>query len=246
MTSDEPNQTDAMETATRPPNDGFNASTPRFGPPGPGGKGAVEYVLGNVWVRAAAYVAIGILVLLLLWNTRHAYTFAITVALVGYLLAYILNPIVTMLTRLRMGRGLAVGIVYFLLVIVVIVGSFLLAQVIGQLGEFLRLIPSALEGLTPLVTGVVDAAHQLGLPAWGGALGAMFGWHFVDGPVRTFEDAQRVDSEFFARFYRACLERGVFLPASPYEAMFLSTAHTDADIDQTIERLTEAMQEARQ
>src|SRR5690554_3528293 len=104
-----------METATRPPNDGFNASTPRFGPPGPGGKGAVEYVLGNVWVRAAAYVAIGILVLLLLWNTRHAYTFAITVALVGYLLAYILNPIVTMLTRLRMGRGLAVGIVYFLL-----------------------------------------------------------------------------------------------------------------------------------
>lgn len=97
-----------------------------------------------------------------------------------------------------------------------------------------------------LVNGVVDAAHQLGLPAWGGALGAMFGWHFVDGPVRTFEDAQRVDGEFFARFYRACLERGVFLPASPYEAMFLSTAHADADIDQTIERIAEAMQEARQ
>ncbi|MHB1170237.1 MAG: glutamate-1-semialdehyde 2,1-aminomutase [Longimicrobiales bacterium] len=97
-----------------------------------------------------------------------------------------------------------------------------------------------------LVNGVVDAAHELGLPAWGGALGAMFGWHFVDGPVRTFEDAQRVDGEFFARFYRACLERGLFLPASPYEAMFLSTAHTDADVDQTIEQITVAMQEARQ
>lgn len=97
-----------------------------------------------------------------------------------------------------------------------------------------------------LVNGVVDAAHELGLPAWGGALGAMFGWHFVDGPVRTFEDALRVDGEFFARFYRACLERGLFLPASPYEAMFLSTAHTDADVDQTIEQITEAMQEARQ
>ncbi|HEU5209962.1 MAG TPA: glutamate-1-semialdehyde 2,1-aminomutase [Longimicrobiales bacterium] len=97
-----------------------------------------------------------------------------------------------------------------------------------------------------LVEGVTSAARELGIPAWGGALGAMFGWHFVEGPVRTFADAQRVDLEFFARFYRACLERGVFLPASPFEAMFLSTAHTDADIDHTVEQITAAMKEAQQ
>lgn len=96
-----------------------------------------------------------------------------------------------------------------------------------------------------LVDGVTGAARQLGVPAWGGATGAMFGWHFVDGPVRTFADAQRVDAAFFARFYRACLERGIFLPASPFEAMFLSTAHTDADIDHTVEQVTAAMKEAQ-
>lgn len=135
---------------------GLGAATPRFGPPGPGGKGAVEYVLGNVWVRAVAYVFVAVLLLIILWNTRHAYSFALTVAVVGYLLAYVLNPLVDMMGRLRIGRGLAVGIVYIMLAVLVIVGSFLLAQVVGQLGEFLRLIPSALEGLTPLVTGIVE------------------------------------------------------------------------------------------
>lgn len=96
-----------------------------------------------------------------------------------------------------------------------------------------------------LVSGVVDAARELSIPAWGGATGAMFGWHFVEGPVRSFADAQRVDGEFFARFYRACLDRGIFLPASPFEAMFISTAHTDADIDHTLEQVTAAMKEAR-
>ena len=96
-----------------------------------------------------------------------------------------------------------------------------------------------------LVSGVVDAARELSIPAWGGATGAMFGWQFVEGPVRSFADAQRVDGEFFARFYRACLDRGIFLPASPFEAMFISTAHTDADIDHTLEQVTAAMKEAR-
>lgn len=183
MTTDDSHDPNEARTqgARRMHNENLGASTPRFGPPGPGGKGAVEYVLGNVWVRAVAYVLIGALILLVLWNTRHSYTFAVTVALVGYLLAYILNPIVTMLTRLRMGRGLAVGIVYFLLLIVVIVGSFLLAQVVGQLGEFLRLIPSALEGLTPLVTGIVEWLQ--GLPQFFERFGADPSTEFMEDGV---------------------------------------------------------------
>ncbi|HEX2166621.1 MAG TPA: hypothetical protein VHG09_05225 [Longimicrobiales bacterium] len=74
----------------------------------------------------------------------------------------------------------------------------------------------------------------------------MFGWHFVDGPVTDFEVAARTDHELFARFHRASLDRGVFLPASPYEAAFLSIAHTQELIDDTLERLRDALREAVQ
>ena len=96
-----------------------------------------------------------------------------------------------------------------------------------------------------LVAGVVEAAAEAGVPAWGDALGGMFGWHFVAGPVRSFRDAQRVDGAFFARFFHACLRRGVFLPPSPFEACFLSTAHSADDIDFTLEQVRAAMHEAR-
>lgn len=178
----------------------LSPSTPRFGPPGPGGKGAVEVVWSYVWVRAAVYVVGAVLLILLLWNTRHAYTFAITVAVVGYLLAYILNPVVNLLTRLRLSRGLAVGIVYVFLAIFVIIGSFLLAQVVGQLGEFLRLIPSALEGLTPLVTGVVEWLQ--GLPQLFSRFGADPEAEFMEDGVEVVtplvQAAQEMISDYLA------------------------------------------------
>lgn len=179
----------------------LSPATPRLGPPGPGGKGAVEVVWSNVWVRAAVYVLAAVLLLLLLWNTRHAYTFAITVAVVGYLLAYILNPVVGFLTRLRISRGLAVGIVYVFLAVFVIVGSFLLAQVVGQLGEFLRLIPSALEGLTPLVTGVVEWLQ--GLPQVFARFGADPDVEFMEDGVEAVtplvQAAQDMISDYLAQ-----------------------------------------------
>jgi glutamate-1-semialdehyde 2,1-aminomutase len=95
-----------------------------------------------------------------------------------------------------------------------------------------------------LVDGMRAATSQLGIPFWGGAAGGMFGWHFVDGPVHDFDMASRADTTLFGRFHRACLSRGVFLPASPFEAMFLSIAHTDELIDDTVERLTDALKEA--
>ena len=72
----------------------------------------------------------------------------------------------------------------------------------------------------------------------------MFGWHFVAGPVHDFAQASQADTSFFARFYQACLARGVFLPASPFEAAFLSAAHTDQDIETSIERIRDALREA--
>jgi glutamate-1-semialdehyde 2,1-aminomutase len=89
-----------------------------------------------------------------------------------------------------------------------------------------------------------ETATQRGVPFQGDAAGAMFGFHFVDGPVHSFEDAARADAALFVRFFNAALRRGVFLPASPYEAAFLSTAHTDSVVDTAIERLQDALAEA--
>jgi glutamate-1-semialdehyde 2,1-aminomutase len=95
-----------------------------------------------------------------------------------------------------------------------------------------------------LLAGVEQRARELGIPFWGEAAGALFGWHFVDGPVRDFESAARADADLFSRFHQACLRRGIFLPASPFEAAFLSTAHTDELIDDSIARIGDALEEA--
>jgi glutamate-1-semialdehyde 2,1-aminomutase len=94
-----------------------------------------------------------------------------------------------------------------------------------------------------LLEAIRAAAERRGVPFHGGVAGAMFGWHFVAGPVHDYETAAGVDPAFFQRFHQACLARGVFLPASPFEAAFLSTAHTDAIIDDTMERITSALEE---
>ena len=95
-----------------------------------------------------------------------------------------------------------------------------------------------------LVDAILDEARALGLPATGAAHGGMWGVHFVEGPVRSFEDAKKADTALFGRFFQAALRRGVFLPPSAFEACFLSTAHTDDDIAFTAEALRAALREA--
>jgi glutamate-1-semialdehyde 2,1-aminomutase len=85
----------------------------------------------------------------------------------------------------------------------------------------------------------------LGVPVWGDVMGGLWGFHFAQGPVRSFEQARTSDGEYFNRFFWACLRRGVFFPASPYEASFLSAAHDDATIDATIDVVQQAMKEAK-
>jgi glutamate-1-semialdehyde 2,1-aminomutase len=66
-------------------------------------------------------------------------------------------------------------------------------------------------------------------------VGAMATLFMTDGPVRNFEDAQQADTETYAALFRHLLERGVYVAPSQFEAMFLSLAHGDAEIDRTIE-----------
>jgi glutamate-1-semialdehyde 2,1-aminomutase len=65
-------------------------------------------------------------------------------------------------------------------------------------------------------------------------VGAMATVFFHPGPVRNFDDATGCDTERFGAFFRHMLERGVYLPPSQYEAMFLATAHGDGEIDRTV------------
>ena len=62
----------------------------------------------------------------------------------------------------------------------------------------------------------------------------MFCAYFTDQPVCNLADAMKSDRERFAKYFRGMLEQGVFLAPSQFEAGFLSTAHTEADIETTI------------
>jgi len=59
-------------------------------------------------------------------------------------------------------------------------------------------------------------------------------WFFTSEPVTNYDQAAKSDAAEFGRFHRAMLEQGIWLPPSQFEAAFLSTAHSDADIEATI------------
>lgn len=114
-----------------------------------------------------------------------------------------------------------------------------------------------LRDLTPAVYEQLEAAGarlEAGLTAaiaaTGGAarvqrVGAMFGVYFRDAPVAGLADARTCDVERFNRVFHGLLRRGVYIAPSAYEAGFLSTAHDDDAIDQTIEAWRGALEESR-
>ena len=63
----------------------------------------------------------------------------------------------------------------------------------------------------------------------------MFGFFLCEGPVHNFEQAKAADTVRFGRLHSGMLERGVYLAPSAFEAGFTSLAHSDADIDATID-----------
>ena len=65
-------------------------------------------------------------------------------------------------------------------------------------------------------------------------VGSMLGLFLTDQPVGNFDDAKTSDLDKFAVYYREMLERGIYLAPSQFEALFVSAAHSDQDIDNTI------------
>lgn len=71
--------------------------------------------------------------------------------------------------------------------------------------------------------------------------GSMIGFFLTEGPVTDFDSANTSDLELFRAMYQALLDEGVYLPPSQFEGMFLSTKHTEADIETTINAFDKAL-----
>jgi glutamate-1-semialdehyde 2,1-aminomutase len=99
-----------------------------------------------------------------------------------------------------------------------------------------------LEKITKkLIEGILAAGKEFGHAVSGDSISGMFGFFFTEGPVNSFKDAAKSDFKKFARWHRMMLERGVYLAPSQYEAGFTSLAHTEEDINNTIEIAREVM-----
>ncbi|HEX8201152.1 MAG TPA: aminotransferase class III-fold pyridoxal phosphate-dependent enzyme, partial [Isosphaeraceae bacterium] len=99
-----------------------------------------------------------------------------------------------------------------------------------------------LEALSArLEEGLHRAATDAKIPHVVQRVGSMLTLFFTPDPVHSYEDAKRSDTARFARFFWEMLARGVYLPCSQFEAAFVSAAHTEADIDQTIAAAAEAL-----
>lgn len=85
-----------------------------------------------------------------------------------------------------------------------------------------------------LIAGLQALAKRHDIPVCCNRVGAMMGMFFTDEPVNNFSDAKTSDLERFSRYYRGMLENGIFLAPSQFEAFFISAAHDDAAIEQTL------------
>jgi glutamate-1-semialdehyde 2,1-aminomutase len=86
-----------------------------------------------------------------------------------------------------------------------------------------------------LVQGVLSAAKDKGVTLCANRVGSMFTWFFQAGPVVDWDSAAKSDTQAFGNFHRAMLENGIYLPPSQYEAIFVSAAHSEEDIQRTIQ-----------
>jgi len=92
-----------------------------------------------------------------------------------------------------------------------------------------------------LADGLKNAAEAAGIPASFTRVGSMMGMFFTDKAVKNFADAKTSDLPRFSFYYKGMLEKGVYLAPSQFEAAFISAAHTNEDIDDTIQAAGEVM-----
>ncbi|MCP4712382.1 MAG: glutamate-1-semialdehyde 2,1-aminomutase [Planctomycetes bacterium] len=95
-----------------------------------------------------------------------------------------------------------------------------------------------------LEEGIRKNLEKLGLNYVYQRVGSMACLFFRDKPVYNYDDAMDCDTKGFAKYYHAMLDNGVYLPPSQFEAFFISTAHTEEDIEKTVESNFESLSES--
>ncbi len=86
-----------------------------------------------------------------------------------------------------------------------------------------------------IADGVANIAKERGIPLTTNRIGSMFTWFFTAQPVNDFASAATSDTAAFARFHRAMMDAGVWLPPSQYEAAFIGISHGDAEVELLLE-----------
>lgn len=94
-----------------------------------------------------------------------------------------------------------------------------------------------------LANGIGQILSNHDIPNTLNRVGSMVGVFYCEGPVETFDDANRTDKQLFGKIFHGMLKRGVHLPPSPFEAFFLSNALTSDDISNTLTAFEETIAE---
>jgi glutamate-1-semialdehyde 2,1-aminomutase len=100
----------------------------------------------------------------------------------------------------------------------------------------------ALDKLTErLASGMERVANAAGIPHNVARVGSMMTFFFNPMPVTDWEVAALCDVKRYAEYFHGLLDRGFYMPCSQYEALFVSTVHTDTEIDATIDAVAEVL-----
>ncbi|MEY2498110.1 MAG: glutamate-semialdehyde -aminomutase [Verrucomicrobiota bacterium] len=114
-----------------------------------------------------------------------------------------------------------------------------MAAGLAQLRELERI--DAWKTLEAAGAKLEEAVREVAVPWTFHRVGSMFCLFFTRDPVVDLASAKRSDAEMFGRYFRACLDRGIYFAPSQFETGFLSTAHRDSDLDTTLRAMREAL-----
>jgi len=92
-----------------------------------------------------------------------------------------------------------------------------------------------------LASGLAQAAKNAGVKASAANVGSMLGFFFTDKKVNNFEEAKTSNTEMFSAYYKKMRSKGIYLAPSQFEALFVSAAHSEQDIDATIKAAEEVL-----
>ena len=93
-------------------------------------------------------------------------------------------------------------------------------------------------------SGLRGVLKELGIPHQINRVGSMFCMFFTDREIVNVDDVMKQDLELFKKLFWGCLQKGVYFAPSPYETGFISLAHTEADLDDTVQVMRDVLKSA--